>query len=548
MAHLHLVRVIISATLCLTVPRLAAGQPPALVKESALHDSAVNVLAFSADGKSLVSGCSAGLLQVTDVASGKTLCTLKGHSAKAIGRHYRNSTPPLGVLAVAFSLDGRTLFSGGSDGFLYAWELSTRDKRILINDQFVTAIALSPSGNYLASVGYASDIRIIELATNKVRHLKGGPERVTAALFSADGKLLITGGVTVNETFPNCPVIESDWIRTWDLERGSEVARLAGKAHRLTPIAANAFISSGAVLHLEKGHDAIGQVQFDDTTLSNRIETCHWEGSKKTWTLDGHGEIAAISPDGRFLATASGRDSFFEVGIKGGNSLSPDLRENKTLIFDVATRQLLLELSIAHAGALAFDPRGRRLAIADDSGKVFVCDLDAASEHFLRPLTPAQTWEHMAEKPWPFCFRSMWRLGLGTRSTFDLFKQKLLAPLPKDDAPIRQAIADLNSDSFASREAAFKRLIDIGVSAAPLMRRALNEKPPLEVSRRLEKLLSRYEQQFVTSPGETRRHLRAVEILKNLSTPEARNLLRDIADRNPHAKVHDAALAAITEK
>ena len=59
----------------------------------------VEDVAFSPDGKTLAMASREGNVQLWDVATGKLLETLKGHSSA--------------VLAVAFSPDGRTLASGG---------------------------------------------------------------------------------------------------------------------------------------------------------------------------------------------------------------------------------------------------------------------------------------------------------------------------------------------------------------------------------------------------------------------------------------------------
>ena len=60
----------------------------------------VEDVAFSPDGKTLAMASREGTVQLWDVATGKLLETLKGHSSA--------------VRAVVFSPDGRTLASGSS--------------------------------------------------------------------------------------------------------------------------------------------------------------------------------------------------------------------------------------------------------------------------------------------------------------------------------------------------------------------------------------------------------------------------------------------------
>ena len=63
---------------------------------------------------------------------------------------------------------------------------------------------------------------------------------------------------------------------------------------------------------------------------------------------------------------------------------------------------------------------------------------------------------------------------------------------------ITRLIADLDSNQFAVREAASKKLADLGGPARPLLRRALEGAPALETRRRLEQL--QFRQHFRSCP------------------------------------------------
>jgi hypothetical protein len=101
-------------------------------------------------------------------------------------------------------------------------------------------------------------------------------------------------------------------------------------------------------------------------------------------------------------------------------------------------------------------------------------------------------------------------------------------PVPAPDAnQLRKWIADLDNDRFEAREKASEALGLLRELARPALEEARNSKSP-EVRRRVEELLSRLKPDANLSDEDLRR-LRAIEILENTNTPEARHLLRALS-------------------
>ncbi|MCI0461676.1 MAG: hypothetical protein L0Z62_32395, partial [Gemmataceae bacterium] len=107
-----------------------------------------------------------------------------------------------------------------------------------------------------------------------------------------------------------------------------------------------------------------------------------------------------------------------------------------------------------------------------------------------------------------------------------------LRPVPRlDPREVPRLLAELDSPRYALRDRAARRLEELAELAEPFLRQALEAGPPLEVRRRLERLVRRLEE----APGPAGmpgglRILRAIEVLEQAGTREARRLLQELAD------------------
>jgi hypothetical protein len=127
------------------------------------------------------------------------------------------------------------------------------------------------------------------------------------------------------------------------------------------------------------------------------------------------------------------------------------------------------------------------------------------------------------------------------RQTIHFLREHLKAAPLADLKRLRLLIADLDSDEFAVREKAQRELERLGEDAAPALRKALESKPSLEARRRMESILKKPR----ALPPETLQALCAVEVLENIGTPDARELLESLAEGAPEASLTLKAKASL---
>lgn len=143
------------------------------------HDSEVNRLAFSSDGKLLAAGTRGGTIKVWTVST-KTSITLAGHDKR--------------VTTLAWSKDG-LLASGAHDGVIKTWDVTTgKERSRAMHTQHVAVLRFSPDGRFLASGSQDQTVRIWDSRTLALRAMHAHDNVLTNVAFSPDGKTLASTG------------------------------------------------------------------------------------------------------------------------------------------------------------------------------------------------------------------------------------------------------------------------------------------------------------------------------------------------------------------
>jgi RNA polymerase sigma factor (sigma-70 family) len=339
------------------------GKPVALGTLTG-HNSGINAIALSPDGRTLASGGQDCQVKLWDVETRRERATLQQKTRLPEAQRQAHKSP---VFAVTFSPDGKTLASaGGSDLTVRLWNVATgEEKKIFRVDTFeVYAVAFSSDGKALAVAGGASpagldrtirwsfdeipkdenwyresgEVRVWDLATQKDRtFFRGDTGRVHAVQFSLDGTTLTAG-------------LRDGAIRRWDATSGKE----------LDPLRENA---AGAVRGLA--------ISPDGKTLAAAIVNGS-ENVVELWDLLSGQARARLKAPIMVWCIAFGPDGTLAIA---GNVPPSDLQHyydtsGEVWFWHAATGRLHpMPLRFPHYGqSVAFDGSGTTLAAAGGRG------------------------------------------------------------------------------------------------------------------------------------------------------------------------------------
>ncbi len=325
-----------------------------------------NAHAFSPDGQTVASSCD-DTVRIWNPETQEGEITLKGHTDR--------------VQAMSYSADGRTLITGGDDKTIRIWSAETVEcVQTLENaSEYVRSISCSRVRNMFVSDGWGGDLLIRDIETGEIqRRIEAHTENIDCAAISPDGKTVASAGRDAEIRFWNVETGEAQTVVKGHTRGGSSPA-FSPDGTTLAVAADNKIWLWDAQTGVERAvlKECAGATAFspDGTTFAS----CGEEGAVRLWDaqtgkleaeMKGHTDAArllAFSPDGKTAVSAgedktvrvwdvqakTGRTVFtadngvvFKALLQDGKTVAGVCKENGLQVWNVETRELQATLDL----------------------------------------------------------------------------------------------------------------------------------------------------------------------------------------------------------
>jgi RNA polymerase sigma factor (sigma-70 family) len=556
--------------------RLLISKPSGIVvwdreKEKELHflKGAGEDFIVPPDGKTVITND--GSLQRWDLDTGKPLYpdTFEwGHIQE--------------VAAMKFSKNGKFLVSAAKDGSVRLWDTSTgkaiqvwlshpatRPPRIWTPfDAGVQSLDISDDDNWIVSAGGEDKLLVRNVTTNKsysidlpkadqgefnrrVHHLRiPSDKRQIIAVFGATA-LDYPVGTSIHHT---------DKLGVWDLQTGKQLSITAvERDHGDFNIDRRWMIREGKVFDSSTGKElvalevsgtrAIPPIAFsaDGSLIIGGMAKETEKNGQKWYSFSGIRvwETASGKPVAGFPITSL----ISQVGFLPNHRFAFMRNDEGITFWDLLTGKKIHQQSMldTYASCVAFSPDGKRMATGHSDSTILIWDipLPVSSSEKVDAKTLETLWGELEKKEAKNAWQRFWMLADSGEVVLPLLRKRLKPVEIMTKKEIQPLIEALDDSAFASREQAMKQLTELGGRVEVALREALQEKLSIEQEKRIHQILSAITDPASPLSSSMLAEIRAIQLLEQIGTPEAKKFLEELAKGAPSAPVTREAKAAL---
>jgi WD40 repeat protein len=276
------------------------------------------------------------------------------------------------VKALAYSLNGEILATGGDDKTIYFWNVKTGETTGTIKNFFnVKALQFTPDNLILAACG--SDIKLMDMQGKLVRTFGGYTTDIWSMAYHPGAQVVIAGSYAKS-------------IRVWNYNTGTLLLTLAGHEKSCLPVALNpagdmavsgSLDKSVRLWDLKKGE----QVKKLEIHSENIFAVAFHPSGKYVLSASADKTIRLWNLEtGKVVRTYKGHEaSIFDVQFSVDGKCFLSCSADKTIIlWETATGKILNSFT-GHSGyvnAVRFSPDGHSFASASDDQTVRIWTLE----------------------------------------------------------------------------------------------------------------------------------------------------------------------------
>jgi WD40 repeat protein len=329
------------------------------------HIAEVWSVAYSNDGRRIVSGSEDQTMRVWDAQSGAELACLRGHIAE--------------VWSVAWAPDGRHIVSGSRDKTVRVWDAQSGAELTCLqgHTRGVRSVAWAPDGRRIVSGSHDGTVRVWDAQSGaELAHLRGHTDGVRSVAWAPDGRRIVSGS-------------HDGTVRVWDAQSGAALACLCGHTSEVDSVAwapdGRRFVSgswdgtirvwdaqSGAALACLCGHT--GGVRSVAWAPDGRhIISGSWDQTIRKWDAQSGAELACLKGHTERVEGVA--------WAPGGRRIVSGSRDTTVRVWDALSGAALACLR-GHTGeveGVAWAPGGRRIVSGSHDETVRVWDAQSGA-------------------------------------------------------------------------------------------------------------------------------------------------------------------------